>query len=388
MGLDNITADKEQTQMPFLTDDLIRQLPPPAKGNKVTYDQPDPDVPATADVVVTGMGIKITAAGRRTWGLSYRLRDGAGTQRWYTIGRFPYVATAAARKRARKLKEEIELGGDPQGDRAGKRREPTVAQLADQFMLACEQKIRAGKLRQSTVDSYERALRLHIRPQLGTLKISAVTKRTIARFHEQISESGRLVQANRNILILSTMLTWAVSQELLPMNPCTKAVELNPEQPRARDISKEERVRLTEELAKHYTQSATALKLLLMTGARRGEVMGMKWADITFGSDSEPKTLWRRLAPDQKNKKDHTLPLNTGAVHLLVTIRDETLARDGQLGEFVFPSSESKSRHIANIYKTWLIILKNAKIGRDRDTARATLGQGLAVSAFPRYVPV
>jgi integrase len=130
---------------------------------------------------------------------------------------------------------------------------------------------------------------------------------------------------------------------------------------RARDISKEERVRLTEELAKRHTPSATALKLLLMTGTRRGEVIGMKWADINFGSAAEPKTLWRRLAPDQKNKKDHTVPLNTGAAHLLVTIRDETLARDGQLGEFIFPS-DTKSRHIADIRKAWLTILKNAQI--------------------------
>src|ERR1700730_7931111 len=139
--------------MPFLSDDLIRQLVPPAKGNKVKYDQPNPDVPETRDVVTVGLGIKITAHGRRTWGLAYRLRDGTGTQRWFTIGRFPYISTAAARKRARALREQIELGVDPQGERAGKRSAPTVAQLVDRFDAEHLVKRRAG-----TAEGYRRLI--------------------------------------------------------------------------------------------------------------------------------------------------------------------------------------------------------------------------------------
>jgi integrase len=141
------------------------------------------------------------------------------------------------------------------------------------------------------------------------------------------------------------------------VNPCTKAIEFNPEQPRSRDITPDERIRIIDELAKHHTQSATALKLLMVIGARRGEVLGMKWSDITFGEHP----TWRRYADDQKSKKDHTVPLNRVAAQMLLAIRDETLTRDGQLGEFVFPS-DTKSQHIADIRKMWLLVLRNAKV--------------------------
>src|SRR5580658_1427369 len=100
--------------MPFLTDTVIRALPLPAKGNKVTYDQPDPDIPETADVVTVGLGIRVTAAGHRAWVFRYRLKDGSGDYRKLTLGRYPHLSIANVRKRARKLREEIEGGGDPQ----------------------------------------------------------------------------------------------------------------------------------------------------------------------------------------------------------------------------------------------------------------------------------
>jgi hypothetical protein len=296
------------TKMPFLTDDLVRQLPPPPKHNKVTYDQPDPAIPETADIVITGMGIKITAAGRRTWGLAYRLRDGSALQRWYTIGRFPYLNTAAARKRARQLREEIEKGADPQGAKSAKRREPTVAQLADDWLDALARKVKAEMLRASTAAGYERALRLHIRPQLGSTKISAITKKTLQRFHEQITLDGKRVQANRSVGVLSIMMAWAVDQEMLAANPVTKAVKFNTEEPRVRELTPEECARFVAELVKHTSdhQSAKAIQLLLLTGARRTEVTSIRWADLVLGGD---RPEWRRKGFRLKGKKDHTVPL-------------------------------------------------------------------------------
>jgi integrase len=349
------------TQMPFLSDDLVRQLPLPPKHNRVTCDQPDPAIPATADLVVTGMGIKITAAGRRTWGLAYRLRDGSALQRWYTIGRFPYLNTAAARKRARKLREEIEGGADPQGQKSAKRKEPTVAQLADDWQAACARKIKTDTLRQGTVDGYERALRLHIRPQLGSMKIGAITRKTVQRLHEAVTLDDKPVQANRTVATLSTMLAWAVSQELLATNPCIKAVKFNREEPRIRRFDKAESSRFVVELMKHVGdhQSAKALLLLLLTGARKSEVTGMRWADLKgLGSD---RPEWHRKGTRLKAKRDHVVALNDEAHQLLLAIREEMLTKN-QLSPFVFPSDNTRSGHITDLRKIFSLILRRAGI--------------------------
>ena len=83
----------------------------------------------------------------------------------------------------------------------------------------------------------------------------------------------------------------------------------------------------------------------------------MKWADITFGD----KPTWHRKAADQKAGHDHTLVLNGVAAQLLNKIKEETIATNGHLGEFVFGGRGQKG-HVVEIRKTWMLVLKNAGI--------------------------
>src|SRR5262249_26780702 len=87
-----------------LTDNLLRRLPPPARGNKVTYDD-----------AVKGFGCRVTAAGGRAFILNYR-RKLDGRERRYTIGSFPDWGTTAARVEAKRLKRAIDGGADPVGE--------------------------------------------------------------------------------------------------------------------------------------------------------------------------------------------------------------------------------------------------------------------------------
>ena len=272
--------------MPYLTDNFCRSVLPPAKGNKVHYYTPN-EAPESKDAVVVGLGLRVTSAGHRAFVLKYRLKDGSGLQRLLTLGRFPYLRVENARELARTRRREIEGGGDPQGKKAAKRKEPTINKLADDWLVALARKVKAEMIRTSTVEGYERALRLHIRPQLGSTKISAVTKKTLQRFHEAITLDGKPVQANRSVMVLSAMMSWAVDQELLAANPVTKAVKFNTEQPRVREFTPDEFARFVAELVKHTSdhQSAKAIQLILLTGARRDEVTGMRWCDLVLGGD-------------------------------------------------------------------------------------------------------
>ena len=104
-----------------LTNRSVAKLPPPARGNRIFYDD-----------WIGGFGCRVTAAGGRAFVLNfYRRAD--GRERRFTIGGFPEWSAAAAREEAKRLKREIDGGADPVGDQQKNRAAPTVADLAARF---------------------------------------------------------------------------------------------------------------------------------------------------------------------------------------------------------------------------------------------------------------
>ncbi len=124
--------------------------------------------------------------------------------------------------------------------------------------------------------------------------------------------------------------------------------------------------------------------LLIYTGSRRGEVLGMRWSDLDLDGDA-PK--WKRRAADQKGGRDHWLPLARPAVAVLRTIRDAQLRGKQVLPEHVFDSASAKGRHLVEIKRTWRNVIKAAalpgvRIHDLRHTAAslmASKGQSLVV---------
>ena len=105
-----------------LTDAGIKRLRAPRVGNKITYDSD-----------VAGLGIRVTAAGARSFVFNYRTRS--GRERRHTIGSHPDWRTTGAREEARRLRRLVDEGGDPLADIEAERDAPTVAQLCDRFEL-------------------------------------------------------------------------------------------------------------------------------------------------------------------------------------------------------------------------------------------------------------
>src|ERR1700676_5393992 len=86
-------------------DRLVRELPAPASGNRITYDRGGKEP-------VKGFGIRVTAAGAKAFVLNYTI---AGRERRLTIGGYPAWSVAAARDRAKSLRRRIDNGEDPLG---------------------------------------------------------------------------------------------------------------------------------------------------------------------------------------------------------------------------------------------------------------------------------
>jgi integrase len=255
-----------------LTDALVRALERPAAGNRITYDSE-----------LKGFGARVTAAGSIGFIVNYR-RRADGLERRYTIGAYPAWSVAAARKKAAELKRHIDNGGDPVGEHAIERGAPTIADLAERFLAE-----HVTKLRPHTQDDCRSMLRNDILPVLARFKVAAVQFEHIERLHASITKRAP-VRANRALALVSKMFMLAIKWRMRADNPC-RGVERNREQARRRYLSPEETARLLAALSGDPDQDAAdAFRLLLLTGARKNEVMSAMWDQIDLDSG-----YWRKV---------------------------------------------------------------------------------------------
>ena len=321
-----------------LSDASVKRLPTPAQGSKVHYDG---DVP--------GFGCRVTAAGARSYILNYVVR-GTGRERRYTIGQFPDWSTTAARTRARELRREISDGGDPLGALQDERAAPTMAELCDRF--EAEHVVRK---RPSTESEYRTALRLHIRPHFGPhTKVADIRFEDIDRLHRKVTKGAGPYSANRVVSVLSKMFTLAIRWDMRGDNPA-KGIERNAEYSRRRYLSSDELARLVKALAEYEDrQAANIIRLLLLTGCRRGEALAARWADIDLTAGT-----WSKPPSSTKQKEHHQAPLSAPARQLLAEIRGEQIGKRHVLPEYVFPSGNG---HRMKVSHDWDRLCKAAGI--------------------------
>jgi integrase len=314
-----------------ISDKVVRALPAPAAGNRVIYDD-----------LVKGFGVRITAGNAIAFVLNYRVKATAQERR-YTIGSFPDWSVAAAREKAKELKRHIDSGGDPLGELKTSRDAPTVADLCDRFEAE-----HLDKLRQHTQSGYRNILKREIVPALGKLKVAAVDFEDVDRLHRRISKRAPY-HANRILAVLSKMFALAIKWRLRPDNPC-KHVERNKEHARKRYLTPDELGRLTMALAEYRDQQAANIfRLLLLTGARRGEVLSARWEQFDLAQGA-----WTKPAAATKQKVEHTIPLSAPARQLLAGLP----RADGE--PWLFPGRVGK--HRVNVDRSWGPICKAAGI--------------------------
>jgi integrase len=322
-----------------VTDAIVKRLPLPATGKTITIDS---EVP--------GFGARVTANGARSYVLRYTTR--AGRERTYTIGDATVWRATVARERARELRREIEDGGDPLGAIEAERAAPTMVDLIERFRAE-----HLPRKRPSTRDDYERTLRLHIGPHFGQhTKVADVRFEDVDALHRKITAAGSPYQANRTIALLSKMFSLAQRWHMRETNPC-RGIEKNTEYHRRRYLSGDELVRLTKALAGHPDQQvANTIRVMLLTGARRGEVLGMRWDQVDLGTG-----IWSKPPSSTKQKEHHQVPLSAPVLQLLSEI-DKQQRRAGKRSQkFVFPSNGATG-HYVEIKKSWRQITKAAGI--------------------------
>lgn len=238
-------------------------------------------------------GVKVTPTGAKIYIVQYRV---GRRLRRYTIGRHGAPWTPdLARKEALRLLVLVASGIDPAAVKQAGRTAPTVRELAARVLAE-----HLVKRRPATRSEYDRLLRLHILPALGSLAVADVGRPDVTRLHHQLRKTP--LQANRVVAVLSKMFNLAERWGLRPdgTNPC-RHVEKNRERARQRFLSTEELGRLGPVLAqaargplalsarkKKDTSTKimlspyalAAIALLIFTGARVSEILGLTWARV------------------------------------------------------------------------------------------------------------
>ncbi len=316
-----------------LDDKVVAAVEPPPAGAKsssiIVYDGE-----------VRGFGIRVTRKDFRSFVLSYRTKK--GEERRLTIGEAKVGGrgvwtTAAARNRARELLKEIDQGKDPQGELNQHRAASTVNDLADRYIDEwAKPKKRPGSLAEDVG-----LMKQWVRPELGNKKIPDVSAAQVRALHAKITAAGTPIRANRVVALLSKMFSLAEQWELRPRgdNPARGSVTRNREEARVRFLTADELQRITKALAEHPNQEAAAVvRLLLLTGARRGEVLRARWTDFDLKAGT-----WTKPASATKQKKLHHVPLSPSALELLKKLRAEADA--GAKKAAALERDAAKERH-------------------------------------------
>jgi integrase len=209
---------------------------------------------------------------------------------------------------------------------------------------------RHAKPRKRTWEEDESKYKLHLVKSLGPKKLSSIGRNEIATVHSAVTAQAKPVTANRVLALISSIFGWAVSAGVWDSNPA-KGIRRNPERSRDRFLQAHELPRFYAALAAESNETIRDYFLLsLLTGARRANVLAMKWAEIDF-----ERAEWR--IPRTKNNDPQTIPLTPEAVAILEQRRPRSTS------VYVFPGS-GRSGHLIEPKNGWRRIFDRDEVAQ------------------------
>jgi len=308
-----------------LTANLVRTAVCPDGKGKVDF----------FDSGCKGLQLEVRAGGGKTWYLRYtNLR---GRQRQLRIAGALDLSLEQARKQADRLRGRIALGEDPGKERAVLRTVPTFADfIANRYLPFVK-----GYKRAWCTD--ESLLRNHLLPRLGGLHLDEITKDDIVAIHHGRRAAGAAPgSANRLLVLLRYVFNLASKWEVagLAKNPTSGVPLFEENNGRERYLSREEaRVLYAALLQSDNEMLRYIVPMLILTGARKREVLDARWEDIDVA-----RRLWR--IPVCKTGKARHVPLSDGVLRLL-----ESFPRFDNC-PFLIPNPKTRLPYVS-VYYAW-----------------------------------
>jgi integrase len=322
------------------TKQFLMKCKAPAKGRVYFHDSQE-----------KGLSAYITAQGVITFFVRKRI---AGRDERIHLGHFPELSIENARKKALAAKADVARGIDPNEERKKLKDEITFGQMFHEFMERYSKKFKKTWRRD---EQDVKRLFSHVFHR----KACQISKIEILELHEKIGHENGFYQANRLLEKIRAIYNKAIEWGWNGVNP-TIGIKKFKEKSRRRFLRKDEMPRFFKALAEETNQTARDYILVsLLTGARRSNVLAMRWDEINF-------ILQEWHIPETKNGEPHVIPLTGPALDIL-----RERQRISQT-PYVFPGTGKKG-HLVEPKKAWKRILKCADIADLRiHDLRRTLG--------------
>jgi integrase len=363
-----------------LTDRRIAALPTP------TLEQRQCDY---WDPTMRGFGMRVSYGGKKAFVVRYRVN---GRLRRLTLGPYPDLSLAEARRKARMVMGDVAHGDDPAQDKQAGRDAETFKGLAKAYLEVAEKRHRSWKEEQRIIDK-------DLLPEFGFRLLADIRRRDVRELVEAIARKRKApVMANRTLGVLSRMFNFALDREWIEASPATRIPE--PGEERSRDrvlgddelrelwVSLESRAKEVEpangdedaqndEEKKPYITPATAqaFQVQLLTAQRPGEVRSMKWADVDLENG-----WWSIPGAVAKNGQAHRVPLTK-------TVLDILKARSKAPGEgaiFVFENRRGAGSVAHRGKKAASVLCKSLTFEFRAHDLRRTAATRMAEAGVPR----
>jgi integrase len=262
-----------------LTDRGVRALPTPAKGQVEYWDE---SLPA--------FGVRVSYRGRRSFVVLVRVN---GHKQRVTIGPYPIVPLGAARDKAIQAMRLAREGMDPAAEKKARRGAPTVAELADTYLQEYARKHKRSWKNDAVL------IERYIKKELGSIRVTDLTRAKVRDMLRPIADRTG-VQANRCLEVIRRIFSWAIAEDKVSIaaNPASGIGKLTKEEKRDRVLRTDEIKALWDATETVPVWARAAVRLMLLTGQREGEVLGLDSAELDG-------VWWELPAERSKNGQAH-----------------------------------------------------------------------------------
>jgi integrase len=298
-----------------------RREPRRAKLTELTVRKSQPEAAAYLiwDQRQRGLALRVQPRGRKAWNFIY---SRLGRPRWLYLGDAGVIGLADARLMAAEAALAVAKGRDPAAEKRALRGAGTFAELHARYLEE------HAKRHNKSWRQADALIRRHALPRWGKLQASTIGRSDVRALVSQIEAP---MVANQTLTALSAIFSWALKQEVLASNPC-KLVPRNPTGSRERVLADSEIPPFWRALGEIDLTSGSALRMILLTGQRPGEVSTMRREHIRDGwwempGEPVPTLGW----PGTKNGASHRIWLPHAARVLVADLVD-----DGSTDGFVF----------------------------------------------------
>lgn len=288
-----------------------------------------------------GLYLELTKAGGRYWRMKYRH---GGKEKRLAFGVYPAVSLKDARDQATAARKVIQSGDDP-----GALRKADKAKAAHEAVNTFEAVARdwlqhqAGRWESVTADRVKASIEADIFPALGARPMVSIKPGEVMVAVKKIEARGASDQAGRVLQRVKAVFRWAVTHERIGSNPMLDLVSseiLKPRQVNHRPaLADKDLPAFLGKLDAYEGDPNTvqALRLLMLTATRPGEVRGARWAEFDLDA-----ALWIIPAERMKMRNEHRVPLSRQAVEVLRSMAPLSGGR-----ELVFPSPFYPSKSLS-----------------------------------------